>query len=178
MKNQFFLIQSEYIGPNKKDSDGNWIGDSRVMTISTVCGKTNSSHEERPDGWLGTTNDNSLTAYGEFNTLDEARAVAHALGFTENAIDSDDDFRDESDVEQWITPEANRAQWDASDWFINGLGSVGTCAEYGITAETTDDELADAVEVAEGEDCASDVVLHGTLELFTQLRDELRDETE
>lgn len=180
MKNQFFLIESEYTGPNQRDSHGNWIGDSRVMTITTTPGTTNSSHEERTDGWLGTTNDNCLTAHGVFDTIEEARQSAHDLGFTEQDTDTDDDSlwfsRDDGDVEFWITPEAAREQWDAGDWFLNGLGRSGTCAEYGITAQTTDAELDAAVDTAENEDCASDVVLHDTLELFTELRDELRDE--
>jgi len=180
MKSQFFLIQSEYVGPNQKNSRGNWIGDSRVMTITTQPGKTNFSHEERTDGWLGTTNDNSLTAFGVFDTIEEARATASEMGFTEQDTNDDDDSnwatRNDGDLEFWITPEAEKAQWDAGDWFINGLGKRGTCAEYGITAKTTDAELDAAVDTAENEDCASDVVLHGTLELFTELRNELRDE--
>lgn len=172
MKTKFFLIESEYTGPNQRDSHGNWIGDSRVMTITTTPGTTNLSHEERTDGWLGTTNDNSVTAHGEFDTIEEARAAAHEMGFTEQ---SDVEYPDDDELEFWITPEAAKSQWDAGDWF-DGLGRNGTCTEYGITAETTDDELEEAVDTAENEDCASDVVLHGTLKLFTELRDELRDE--
>lgn len=176
MHNQFFLIKSEYVGPNSRDSRGNWIGDSRVMTISTVPGRTNMSHVERTDGWLGTTNDNCVYACGAFDTLEEAREEAQRLGFTEPAPDDDEYGCDGDVVEQWVSPEAAREQWDAGDWFINGLGKNGTREQYGITADTTDDELLDAVETAENEDCASDVTLHGTLELFTELRNELRDE--
>ena len=175
----YYLIEIEYVGPNERDSYGNWIGDSRVMSICTNPGRTNMSHEERTDGWLGTTNDNAVYAHGEFETLESARAAAHEMGFTkyyepENKyVDEDDDT-----VEQWISEEAARAQWDAGDWFINGLGSAGTCSEYGITAKTTDEELNELVARAEREANENDAELHGTLKLFTELRDDLKSEAE
>jgi hypothetical protein len=178
----YYLIENEYVGPNKRDSHGIWIGDSRIMSICTKPGKTNMSGEERTDGWLGTTNDNSETAHGEFETIEAARSAAHKMGFVKT-YESESEYAAYEDeeygiVEQWISEDAARAQWDAGDWFINGLGRAGTCSEYGITANTTDEELNEMVERAEREANENDAELHGTLELFTELRDDLKSEAE
>lgn len=171
----FYLIVSEYVGPNKLDSTGAIIGDSAVASITTECGRTNMSREKRSNGWLGTTNDNSVTAHGEFDTIDEARGAAATLGYTQ-PYEPDENEYDSAVVEQWVSESAARDQWDAGNWFLNGLGSAGTCAAYGITADTTDDELAAAADVAETEAIdEQNAELHGTFELFAELRDELRE---
>lgn len=170
----YYLIETKYVGPNRHDSNGNWIGDSRMMHICTQPWRTNQSHEERTEGWLGTTNDMRADARGEFESLNAARAAAHEAGFTRQY--DGDDCDDGETVEQWISEEAARAQWDAGDWFINGLGREGTRIEYGITAETTDEELEAAIDRAEHEAAEENVEIHGTTELFEELRAELREE--
>lgn len=177
----FYLIETDYVGPNKKDAGGNWIGDSRIMSVATSPGTTNQSHEPRTEGWLGTTNDNYAYAHGEFETLESAREAAHEMGYTCEYTPADNDYYQierEKDgvVEQWISEEANREQWDAGDWFINGLGRAGTCEAYGITADTTDDELDELVDRAEEEAIGEGAELHGCMQLFTELRDDLRAE--
>lgn len=174
----FYLIETQDVGPNEKDSRGHWKGDTRTMQIHTEPGRTNMSHEIKTSGWLGTTNDWYSAAHGEFDTLEAARAEAHRRGFTaENPLSDDDQHWDDEMnpviVEVWITPEAARDQWDAGDWFINGLGCDGTRTEYGITAMTTDDELDVIIEKAEAEARAENIELHGTEKLFKSLRDEL-----
>jgi hypothetical protein len=78
----YYLIEREYVGPNKRDSRGNVIGDSRVMEIWNAPGVTNMSREVRIHGWLGTTADISSTACGEYETIEAARAEAKQRGFT------------------------------------------------------------------------------------------------
>jgi hypothetical protein len=152
------------------------------MNICTKPGRKNMSHEECVDGWLGTTSDNSSHAHGEFETIEDARSVAHKMGFTKLAEPGEDEYaasyenEEDGTVEQWISEEADREQWDAGDWFINSAGRVGTCSIYGITANTTDEELDEMVERAECEANEENVELHGTLKLFTELRDDLKSE--
>jgi hypothetical protein len=68
----YYITSSEYIGPNHPKVD-------TCITIMTVPGRTNVSREVRLAGWLGTTNDHSCYAHGEFETIDAARAhVAQA----------------------------------------------------------------------------------------------------
>ena len=172
---KYYLILSEYVGPNSKDSRGNIIGDSRIMGIYTSPGITNSSHEARVGGWLGTTNDESLTAYGEFNSMESARRDAHRLGFTERRSTDDDEFSPISDdlVEEWLTPAAAREQWDADDYFHGCCSRDVTIDTYGINANTTDDELDLIIEQVEAEAEIAGVELHGLTKLFHGLRDDL-----
>ncbi len=180
MNDKFYLISEEDVSPNKKDSSGNWKGDTETMYITTEPGETNMSHQIKTEGWLGTTNDFSRNAYGEFDTLEDARKKAHDLGFTHQQDLDDEDYctDDESTtVEAWTRESASREQWDAYAWF-SGLGREGTIDEYGITATTTDRELSDMVEKAE-EDANSDgKELHDTERYFEELRDWLKEQEE
>lgn len=184
---RYYLIETEYVGPNKRYSNGSWRGDTRVLTISTEPGETNSSHQPRESGWLGTTNDIHAAARGAFDTVEAARIEAHNLGFTKHRyLDGNEEYRYTSDApsefedgEEWVSPEAARAQWDAGDWLINALGSDGVCEEYGVTVRTTDEELEQIADRIEDEARHTEVdgltvELHGTIELLTELRDELR----
>jgi len=178
---KFYLILSEYVGPNRKDSRGHWIGDSRVMNICSRAGRTNSSRQELINGWLGTTNDNSLTACGEYDSIEAARSEAHRLGFTSEAV-SEDEYPsiddDDDTIVQWISPVAAREQWDADDWFHTGCSRDDTRQNYGITDKTTDDELDAIIETAEAEAEANNAEPHGLDDLFYELRNELIDEEE
>ena len=168
----FYLIVTEYVGPNKRDSKGNIIGDSAIALIRREPSRTNSSREVLIEGWLGTTNDQDTHAHGEFETLDEARGAAADLGYTHRRDDVDG--FDESTVEAYVSAAAARAQWDADDW-LHGLCDHNTTREqYGITAATTDAELNAAISTAINEAIADGVELHGTPELFYELRREAR----
>lgn len=179
----FYLIESQYVGPNQKDSRGHWIGDSRVLEIRTEPGRTNMSQEVRYSGWLGTTNDCCLIAHGRYDTVEEARAEAHSMGFTaEKDIGEADQtcWGDDGPIiaEAWITPAAAREQWDAGDWFLNAMSADQVRAEYGITATSTDEELAAAAAKAESDAEIENIELHGTEKLFERLRQEVRDAAE
>ncbi|MGA2226677.1 MAG: hypothetical protein ABSH41_19735 [Syntrophobacteraceae bacterium] len=172
----YYLIEHKYVGPNKMDAQGNFY--QKSMTIQTTPGKANMSHEKRTKGWLGTTNDRSATAHGEFENLDEARKRATELGYTHILRGETEYISDEEEgfVEQYISEADARKQWDADAWFLHENSREAMCREYGITAESTDDELQRLTDSAE-EDARSDgVELHGTYELFEELRDELRAE--
>jgi len=170
----FYLIERQYVGPNALTSDGHIIGDTwHVMQICDTPGRTNQSDEELTNGWLGTTNDWSAYARGAFDTVEEARRAVHEAGFTVEQTVGDDEFDDDLDiVEQWITVAASRVQVDASDWLITCLGENETREGYGITAATTDAELAAAASRANDEAADDDnVEMHGTFDFFAELRD-------
>ena len=154
----YYLIETSYVGPNTRDSSGAIIGDSRVMSICTEPGKTNQSHEDCVDGWLGTTNDNNANACGEYETIEEARASAHAAGFTR-------EYEDEDVVEAWISEAAARDQWDAGDWFESYTP--------GITVGMTDDDVEALAAKLDDEAREDNAEVHGTLEYLTEIRDEL-----
>ena len=63
----YYPIRSEDVGPNACNH-----GHSVSYRIATWPGKTNSSHEDRTSGWLGTTNDVSAHALGALETYSEA----------------------------------------------------------------------------------------------------------
>jgi len=65
--------------------------------------------------------------------------------------------------------------WSAGDW-LDGIGRASVCAEYGITAETTDERLAEIASLIDAEAKSENVVLTDTDEYVTELRDDLRDE--
>lgn len=133
----FYVIETEYVGPNKQDSEGHWIGDTwHHWTIQTEPGRTNMSNEPREDGWLGTSNDWHANAHGRFDTLDAARQAVRDMAVTDDEAvrcEPDDDDGPEV-VERWITAEAAREQWGADDWFHSQCSHNVTCDSYNITA--------------------------------------------
>lgn len=167
----FYIITTEYVGPNKRDSKNNIIGDSCVAEILSKCPRTNCSNEPRISGWLGTTNDISVTAHGEFDTIEEARDAVKSLGYSEpvdkNEFDCDV-------IESYVSAAAACDQWDADDWFHNLSSHDDTCAAFGITTKSSDSDIRKAVGSAHDEAFAQNVELHGTEKLFFELRDELR----
>ena len=177
----FYLVVDEYVGPNKKDSTGNFIGDSRVAEIWNKAQKTNSSHEDRIEGWLGTTNDNSRTAYGEFETIEEARAAATELGFSEERDIYGEYYTfDENDsvIEAYVSKEASLEQWDADDWFYSSNSRESIAESYGITKDTTDDQLFEIARDAEKEAESDGIKLHNCYASMEELRDYLIEESE
>ena len=78
----YYLIEHEYVGPNQHclATDYNNIVNGHYFVIQDRPGLTNMSHEPRTEGWLGTTNDWSETALGEYPTEKAAeKAVLEKL---------------------------------------------------------------------------------------------------
>lgn len=80
------------------------------------------------------------------------------------------------ELEQWLSDAPalsgdSAGLWSAGDW-LDGIGRAGVRAEYGITAETTDERLAEIVAQIDGEAEAENVVMTDTDEYVTELRDE------
>ena len=60
-----YIVEHTYVGPDD-------LKESLIIEVRTAPGTTNMSHEELIEGWLGTTNDWSCRAKGEFDSLEEA----------------------------------------------------------------------------------------------------------
>jgi hypothetical protein len=175
MKTQYYLINVKYVGPNKTDSSGHYYEDAGIMYIQTVPGTKNMSGEPCHKGWLGTTNDVSQTAHGEFYSLFAAQCEARRLGYTKqrDLDDYEKCLQDENgSIESWVFESDSFEQWDAAEWF-DGIGMAATCLEYGITAETTDEQISEIVKNAEKVANENSSELHDTDVFFTALRDEL-----
>ena len=166
----FYLISIEYVGANKLDSRGHIIGDSETVQLTTTPPKTNMSGEVLVNGWLGTTNDWSHNALGEFKTLEDALEELKILGFT-SRVDSDSC----NVVSEWQRPSAALEKWSAEDWLLNTMGAELICKDYDITAETTDDELEIISDNINKEAEGDNVNLFGSMELLMELRNDLRD---
>jgi hypothetical protein len=162
---KYYLVEANYVGPNKKDSDGNRYPHGELF-IQTCPGTTNMSHEERVTGWLGTTNDISQTAHGEFNALEDARAAADALGYTE----ADDVGCDDPDViEMRLSEQDALEQWEAEEWL-----EPASASDLHIAAGTTDERLADIADDLQADALADGRHVHDLCERLTEIRDELR----
>lgn len=131
----FYLISSEYVGPNKANSAGDIIGDSETIVITTTPPTANMSGEVLTSGWLGTTNDWASYAKGEYKSLELALAELKDLGFT-----SELNFNDivQGAVSAWQRPSAALEKWTACDWLGNAMSDKEICSEYKITSGTTD----------------------------------------
>lgn len=68
----FYIVHIEYVGP---DFDTDRYIDADTLEIWTTPARKNQSGEECTEGWCGTNGDFSTTAYGEYDSLEEARAV-------------------------------------------------------------------------------------------------------
>lgn len=156
----FYILKSDYVGPNQEQHKN-----STKFFVQTVPGQTNSSHEDRTSGWLGTTNDWSLHAYGESETLDEAKSKISELcdgKFREIEPEEHDSYYNDGRDDVCLTPYKYMVLAGAYEE-LNGEGSANFAWEgsrQDITADTTDERIAELVkgyeELANGENATLD----------------------
>jgi len=169
----YYIIETNYVGPNQTQDQ---YVDVDKIEISTSPAITNSSHEERTEGWCGTTNDWAVYAHGEYATIEEARAaITDKFGEVRDSDANGDSFEsyDEDVVEVYkpgkYTPMSSQA---TADWAYEGIKSD-------IEADTTDERIAELVAEYEAEANSNGYTLDSDLEYFMQeRRQELRDELE
>ncbi|MCP5428529.1 MAG: hypothetical protein H6966_09725 [Chromatiaceae bacterium] len=166
----YYVIETKYVGPNS-----NQHADSDTIEITTKPAITNMSHEERIDGWCGTTNDWAVYAHGEYDAEKAARnAIAEKFG----------ECREDDNIETWdrakrgvvtifrpgkYAPMSSQA---TADWAYEGIQSD-------IESDTTDERIAELVAEYEEEANSNGCTLDSDLEGFMQeRRQELRDELE
>lgn len=93
MKNKYYVVECVYVGPNPH-SDG--LVDFDYFEVTTDVPVTNMSGKVHLNGWLGTTNDISRHAHGEFETEEDARRYieAHLLEHHAGWREDDCDYAD------------------------------------------------------------------------------------
>ena len=156
----YYIIETKYVGPNQTHVDVD------TIEISTSAAITNSSHEERTEGWCGTTNDWAVYAHGEYATIEEARAA-----ITEEFGEVRDSDANGDSVETYKPGKyAPMSRQDTADWAYEGF-------RFDIKADTTDERIAELVTEYEAEANRNGYTLDSDLEDFMQeRRQELRDE--
>lgn len=169
----YYIVETNYVGPNQTQDE---YVDVDTIDIRATPAVTNGSHEERTEGWLGTTNDWAVYAHGEYTTLEEARAaIAEKFGETRSC--DTDGYSFESDNEDVIetckpgkyTPMSSQA---TADWAYHGIQSD-------IEAETTDARIAELVAEYESDANSNGYTLGSDLDDFMrERRQELRTELE
>lgn len=159
----FYVISREYVGPNQDDS--RFINADTVI-ISTEPAVTNMSHEVRIDGWCGTTHDWSITAYGEYETIEQAEeAIANIFGdVRETELDSREEMDDSGVVEAYLIGkyEAMTTQ-ETEDWLFAGLAED-------VTADISDERIEELARQYEKEANAEGFSLNGVVEIIEAYR--------
>ena len=136
LKGPFYVVEHEYIGSNfSSASDAEEILNNETWDILSEPPRTNLSKEIRTNGWLGSNNDWSSKAHGEFETIDEARNyVESRLGF----LTLLEDGGDEDDLVESYRANKETFAVDVESWW-QSCGAY----EFGVTAETSDEEIRD-----------------------------------
>jgi hypothetical protein len=169
----YYIIETNYVGPNQTQDQ---YVDVNTIEISTSPAITNSSHEERTEGWCGTTDGWAVYAHGEYATIEEARAaITEKFGEVRDSdangysFESDDEDVVETYKSGKYAPMGSQA---TADWAYEGIQSD-------IEAETTDARIAELVAEYEAVANSNGYTLDSDLEDFMQeRRQELRDELE
>lgn len=169
----YYIIETNYIGPNQ---DQDRYVDADTIEIRTSPAVTNSSHEERTEGWCGSSSNWAVYAHGEYATIEEARAaITENFGEVRDSDANGDSFKsdDERVVETYKLGKYAPMSRDATeDWAYEGIQSD-------IEANTTDERIAELVAEYEAEANNDGYTLHSDLAGFMQeRRQELRDELE
>lgn len=168
-----YIIETKYVGPNKTQQQ---YVDANKIEICTAPAITNSSHEERTEGWCGTTNDWAVYAHGEFATIVEARAaITEKFGEVRDSDASGDRYEteDENVVEIYkpgkYEPMSRQA---TADWTDETIQSE-------IKDYTSDECIAELVAKCEAEANSYGYTLNSDLVKFMQdRRQEMYDEYE
>jgi hypothetical protein len=127
-----YPVLSNYCGPNDYVDGGHnkhCLLYGTYVVFRTTPGRTNMSHEPRAEGWLGTTNDWSETALGEFpDTAAAMAAVRDRITYVKELIEESDeeepyyevDDTEDGNVVQiprfYVRPIGINSVWDAGDW--------------------------------------------------------------
>jgi hypothetical protein len=169
----YYVIETNYVGPNQTQDQ---YVDVDKIEISTSPAITNSSHEERNEGWCGTINDWAVYAHGEYAAIEQARAaITEKFGEVRDSDANGDSFEsyDEDVVETYkLGKYAPMSSQSTADWAYEGIQSD-------IEADTSDERIAELVAEYEAEANSNGDTLDSDLEDFMQeRRQELRDELE
>lgn len=181
----FYVIETQYVGPNQLDAKHI---DSHVFEVATISARTNSSHEVRTEGWCGTTNDWAVYAHGEFARQESAedwiKTRLSGDGWREDDLDDlgITDPQSMEDEENGVVARFRPGRYipmtaDATgDWIADGLDDI----EADTTDERIDEIIAECqeeVRTAVGCELDEDALREAIESRRQELRDE-RDEEE
>ncbi len=165
----FYIIETRYIGPNRGMPE---YTDVDVIKISAIPAMTNSSHEERIEGWCGSFGSDWATyAHGEYSSIEEAREAV--IGKFGKVRDTDPDgvkfASDDDDIVGVYKPGeyAPMTKIDSESWAYEAIQAV--------EASTTDAGIAELVAECESEANAISYTLDRCLaDIMLLRRNELR----
>jgi hypothetical protein len=128
----YYVISTDYNGPNAAEHLN-----SNTIEIRNEPMRGNSGDRpEITDGWCGTTNDWSVYAHGEYETLEAARAALHQIE-PATRPDTSGLHCDEATYESFLVGAYNlQSENEVGDWLYFGMSES-------VTAETTDAQLAE-----------------------------------
>jgi hypothetical protein len=163
----FYVLDHKYVGPNENPNP------SEIL-ISTEPAYTNQSHELILDGWAGTTNDWSTTAYGEYPSLAAAKeAVFKVFGET-RLVDNDGEDIDSPGTHIVLVMKPGKYDGmtmdEIEDWIYE-------FKEVNVNVDTTAaefDQFASECEAHANE--LGSTMAGAAQEIFTQYQIELREE--
>jgi len=144
-----WVVSTTNIGPNlmtNGDENGKHpIFDETIEIVSEIP-KTNLSHEERDEGWLGSTNDYSSDAHGGFASVESARTyIVEYMGG--RLIEDMDLLREEYSPEDYENMEIyTTAEFDTyysvADWFDTDRPAVEGLTDEEIEKLAEKEELS------------------------------------
>jgi hypothetical protein len=124
---KYYVVETER---QQGASHYNENGNNTYVQITTTQPTTNLGYKAIDEGWLGTTNNVYECLHGSFDTLKDADDyIKNQRIFEHFTIDEDQSQDDEiiyTDQREW---------WDIEEWFYDAKN------DFGITAETTDEEI-------------------------------------
>lgn len=167
----YYVIETKYVGPNQ--TQDRYV-DADTIEISTSPAITNCSHEERTEGWCGTTNDRAVYAHGAYATIEAARAaITEKFGDVRDSDPNGDRFEsDDDDVIETYKPGKYEpmSRQATADWAYEGIQNA-------IAADTSDARIAELVAEFEAEANSQGYTMDGDLADFMhERRQELRDQ--
>lgn len=163
----YYIIETTYAGSNQEQHT-----DATRIDISTTPAMTNQSHEERINGWCGTTDDWAVYAHGEYETIEAARQAIIAKWEHVRYSDSNGDAytSDDPDIIETCKPGQYEpmSRQSTADWLYDGMTSD-------ITADTTDEQIAKLVDDYESMAHDQGYTLDSdALDILTEYRDRKR----
>lgn len=167
----FYIIEKNYVGPNI----GEYV-DADMIIISTSPAVSNSSREEKIEGWCGNNNDWAIHAHGEYATIEEARAaITNIFGEVRKSDANGDSFSDNAEgiVETYKEGKFEPvSRQETADWAYDLI-------QADIKADTSDERIGELVDQYEEEANSLGYTLDSDLEDFMkERRQELLDELE
>jgi hypothetical protein len=141
---KYYIVSTEYVGPVDRNSDPS----DEVYQIQTEPEHYNGGDRGVcTDGWAGTTNDVSVHAHGEHETLEEAEKALQAIldalpgGYRELEVDDYDEMQ--GVLAKYAVGDCEPYGYESTMNYINN-----GCAEWDIGPFTSDAEIEERVEEA------------------------------